>query len=183
MGTLLLFGLLSLFSFVYAFFHFSDEKCSWASIFPQTKGKLKTWGVGNGRGVLLRLTDLLLFGWVSFLQSVLWPPEWNRSLPRDALCSFSLYSWEWDPLFACGVIGVLPCEPGIFCPACYSSVAGRMAEACGLMTLGGRLVGAGVAWVDEWGMNGDQSARVRGGGLKLKAMGAQRRELSNSNSV
>ena len=32
-------------------------------------------------------------------------------------------------------------------------------------------------------MNGDQSAGVRGGGLKLKAVGAQRRELSNSNSV
>ena len=153
MGTSLLFGLLWLFSFVYAFFHFSDEASSWASIFPQTKGKLKTWwgGVGNGRGALLRFTDLLLFGWVSFLQSVLWPPEWNRSLPRDALCSFSLYSWEWDPLFACGVIGVPPCEPGIFCPAHYNSAASRLAEACGLITLSGRLVGAGVAWVDnEW---------------------------------
>lgn len=27
----------------------------------------------------------------------------------------------------------------------------------------------------EWGMNGDQSARVKGGGLNLKAVGAQRR--------
>ena len=32
-------------------------------------------------------------------------------------------------------------------------------------------------------MNGDQSAGVREGGLKLKALGAQRRELSNSNSI
>ena len=95
MGTLSLFGLLWPFSFVYAFFHVSDEACSWASIFPQTKGKLKMWGVGNCRGVLLRFTYLLLFGWVSFLQSVLWPPEGNRlswgmpsalSLERETPC-------------------------------------------------------------------------------------------------
>ena len=123
-----------------AFFH--RQKASW-------KHGGQGWAMAVGSCSVSLIS--CLFGWVSFLQSVLWPPEWNRSLPRDALCSFSLYSWEWDPLFACGVSGVLPCEPGIFCPAHYSSAASRMAEACGLMTLGGRLMGAGVAWVDnEW---------------------------------
>ena len=67
---------------------------------------------------------------------------------------------------------MLPYEPGSFCPAHYSSVADRMAEACGLMTISGMLVG-----VSGWGMNGDQPGGVREGCVKLEAMGAQRREL------
>ena len=50
MTTLLLFGLLWLFSFFYTFSHLSDKTYPLAKVFPQKKGRLKTWGSCGGQG-------------------------------------------------------------------------------------------------------------------------------------
>lgn len=155
MGTSLLFGLLWPFSFVYAFFPSLMKLVLGLSVFRRQKDKLKMSRVDAAVGSC-SVSLISCFGWVSFLPECPLTHSDEIELPRDALCSFS---WE-ETFVRVSVTGVLPCEPGIFCPSRYSSAAGRMAEACGLMTLSGRWVGAGVAWVgNEW----RPVCRVKGG--------------------
>lgn len=147
------------------------------AFFHRQKDKLKMSGVGNSRGVLLRFTYLLLFGWVSFLQSVLWPLGWNR-LPRGMPSALSL---ESETL--CLGVRWLVCCPVSLESSVPLATAQRRAEWLKLVVWWLSVEGEWEQVLPEWGMNGDQSAGVKGGGLNLKAVGAQRRELSNNNSV
>lgn len=130
MGTSLLFGLLWPFSLFMHFFT-SLMKLVLGLRFHRQKDKLKMSGVGNGRGSRLRFTYLLLFGWVSLSSECLSDHSDEIGSPRDALCSFS---WEGNPFTGCAVTGVLPQSLNLLSLSLQLSAAGRMAEACGLMT-------------------------------------------------